>query len=97
MLELGEQSLALHADVARAAQRAGVQVLVAVGGDAARHLADEAVRAGMPAGAVHHVDDSARAAGLARALVHDGDLVLVKGSRGITMERVVDGLREARG
>ncbi|MBL8140427.1 MAG: UDP-N-acetylmuramoyl-tripeptide--D-alanyl-D-alanine ligase [Acidobacteria bacterium] len=97
MLELGDQAHALHADVARAAQRAGVQVLVTVGGGPAQHLADEAVRAGLAAGAVHHVADSVEAARLATDLVRDGDLVLVKGSRGIKMERVVDGVREARG
>lgn len=97
MLELGDQAQLLHGRVARAAHRAGVNEMIAVGGDAARHMADEAVRAGMPVSAVHLVDDSPEAAALARQIVRDGDLVLVKGSRGIRMEVVVDGLREGRG
>ena len=47
MLELGDQAVSLHAEVARAAHRAGVRQLVTVGGDAAKAMADEAVRAGM--------------------------------------------------
>ena len=48
MLELGEQAVALHEDVGRAAARAKVDVLIAVGGEPARALADAAVAAGLP-------------------------------------------------
>jgi UDP-N-acetylmuramyl pentapeptide synthase len=43
--------------------------------------------------AVHYVPDSASAAELAATLIKSGDLVLVKGSRGIRMDVVVDRLK----
>jgi UDP-N-acetylmuramoyl-tripeptide--D-alanyl-D-alanine ligase len=92
MLELGSESRALHARCGRAAAAAGVDVLVTVGGDAARALGDAAVDAGLSAEAVRHVATSTEAASLVASLVRPGDLVLVKGSRGIRLERVVEAL-----
>jgi UDP-N-acetylmuramoyl-tripeptide--D-alanyl-D-alanine ligase len=92
MLELGRDSGGLHARCGRAAARAGVSVLIAVGGEPARALADAAREAGVPDDGVRHVATSDEAAELAVALVREGDLVLVKGSRGIRLEKVVERL-----
>jgi UDP-N-acetylmuramoyl-tripeptide--D-alanyl-D-alanine ligase len=97
MLELGPESARLHADCGRAAVRARVDVLVTVGGDPARALGEAAVEAGLARAAVTHVADSAAAADLVERLVQPGDLVLVKGSRGVRLERVVERLHGARG
>ena len=75
------------------AARAGLDALVAVGGANARALADGAIAAGMPAASVHHAENSSQAADIAATLVKPGDLVLVKGSRGIRTEVVVDRLK----
>jgi len=93
MLELGEAGEALHRGSGTDAARAGLAVLVAVGGTNARALADAALAAGMPAASVHYVTNSNEAADLAATLVRPGDLVLVKGSRGIRTEVVVDRLK----
>jgi UDP-N-acetylmuramoyl-tripeptide--D-alanyl-D-alanine ligase len=93
MLELGESSAVLHRASGQEAARAGFGALVAVGGVNARALADGAIEAGMPKANVHHVGDSGQAADVAAALVKRGDLVLVKGSRGIRTEVVVDRLK----
>ena len=90
MLELGEQATALHEACGRAAQAAGLRLLITVGGPAARALGAAAVSAGMPASAVRWLASSARAAGLAAELVREGDLVLVKGSRGVRLDGVAD-------
>jgi UDP-N-acetylmuramoyl-tripeptide--D-alanyl-D-alanine ligase len=93
MLELGAHADRLHAECGRAAATAGLALLIAVGGDAARSLAEAARASGMPAAAVAHVTSSADAADLAVAKVRPGDLVLVKGSRGIRTDVVVDRLK----
>lgn len=88
MLELGPAGPELHARVGEAL--AGrVDLLVAVGPLAA-HIVAGARRAGLAAEAVRHFPDSAAVEAV--SLVRPTDTVLVKGSRGMRMERLVDGL-----
>lgn len=93
MLELGETSRELHRAAGEEAARSDLSELVAVGGANAQAIAEGAVKAGMPASRVHHVGTSNDAADLAATLVAPGDVVLVKGSRGIRTEVVVDRLK----
>ena len=92
MLELGDHSTRLHQESGRAAASAGVQMLVAVGGPAARALADAAVEAGVPVESVSYVETSEEAAAAIVGAVRPGDLVLVKGSRGTRTDVVADRL-----
>lgn len=92
MRELGALSAAEHDALGAEAAAAGPAALIAVGGDAARTAA-AAAAAGAPAIFVETADE-ATAALLSR--LQAGDLVLVKGSRGIRMERVVEALRGRR-
>jgi UDP-N-acetylmuramoyl-tripeptide--D-alanyl-D-alanine ligase len=93
MLELGEGAVALHEDVGRAAAAAKVSLLIAVGGDPARALADAAIGACMAGATVQYVATSDEAADAAATLIRPGDLVLVKGSRGVRTDRVVERLK----
>ena len=93
MLELGDRSAALHAQVGEAAARAGLDRLITVGGAPAAALADAAVAAGLAKTRVTHVPTSDEAADVAARLISPGSLVLVKGSRGIRTDRVVDRLK----
>jgi UDP-N-acetylmuramoyl-tripeptide--D-alanyl-D-alanine ligase len=93
MLELGDRAAELHAEVGRAAAAAALDLLIAVGGDAAGALVDAAVAAGMPRAHVRHVTTSEAAAEVAAAAVRPGDVILVKGSRGVRTERVVERLK----
>jgi len=97
MRELGAQSIAMHEACGRAAAAAQLDRLITVGGPSALALAAAAVAAGLPASSVDHAASSADAATLLVAALRPGDLVLVKGSRGIGMDLVVDHLlgREA--
>jgi UDP-N-acetylmuramoyl-tripeptide--D-alanyl-D-alanine ligase len=97
MLELGEASRRLHEACGRAAAASGVAALVVVGGPDADGLVDGAVAAGLPAPHVHRFVDAATAADHIVALVGEGDLVLVKGSRGTRTDRIVDRLIETVG
>jgi UDP-N-acetylmuramoyl-tripeptide--D-alanyl-D-alanine ligase len=92
MLELGAQASSLHETCGRAAAAAGLAALITVGGEAARALGAAAVDAGLAPSAVWHAATSEEAAEKALAIVRPGDLVLVKGSRGIRTEVVVDRL-----
>ena len=96
MLELGERSAELHEGVGRAAA-SRVDVLFAVGGTPAKALADGAIAAGMAAASVQYFATSDEAAEAVSAIVRSGDLVLVKGSRGVKTDRVVDRLKAERG
>jgi UDP-N-acetylmuramoyl-tripeptide--D-alanyl-D-alanine ligase len=93
MLELGAHSVRLHEECGRAAAAAGLDVLITVGGAPAGAMAAAAVAARMPADKVTHVPTREDAAELALTRVRPGDLVLVKGSRGIGTDLVVDRLK----
>jgi UDP-N-acetylmuramoyl-tripeptide--D-alanyl-D-alanine ligase len=97
MLELGPESVRLHEECGRAAVRSKIDVLVTVGKESARALGEAAVAAGLARGAVTHFADSMAAAEAVAALVQPGDVVLVKGSRGVRLERVVERLHGAAG
>ena len=93
MLELGDHATRLHQECGTAAAAAGLDLLITIGGGAARALAEAAVASGMPAASVAWVATSAEAAALAAERTRAGDLVLVKGSRGIGTDAVVDRLK----
>lgn len=92
MLELGAMEVALHREAGRRAAAAGVKMLVAVG-PLSREAAEAARRAGVPE--VHHHPDSGRAAESVGEFLRAGDLIVVKGSRAMRMERVVQSLTAA--
>jgi UDP-N-acetylmuramoyl-tripeptide--D-alanyl-D-alanine ligase len=97
MLELGDHSTRLHEGVGRAAAETGIDKLVAVGGGAAEALAKAAIAAGMAPADVRYFRTSDEAAGQVVAMVQAGDVVLVKGSRGVKTDRVVERLKAERG
>ena len=93
MLELGGHSTQLHRECGAAAAESDLDLLIAVGGLPAKALADAAIAGGMPEAAVVHAATSADAAEIAVRRTRPGDLVLVKGSRGIGTDVVVDRLK----
>jgi UDP-N-acetylmuramoyl-tripeptide--D-alanyl-D-alanine ligase len=90
MLELGHAAEFLHRQAGRCAAESGLDALIAVQG-AARFMAEEAVRAGMPPHSVHFFEHSEGAAGeFVRQLVQPGDAILFKASRGVRIERAME-------
>lgn len=90
MLELGPSGPKLHREAGEQL-RGRAELLVGVGPLAA-HIVAGAREAGLSESALHHFDDAAGAAAALPALVRAGDAVLVKGSRGVRLEAVVDAL-----
>jgi len=86
MLEMGEHGPALHAACGRAAAAASLDLVVAVQGNA-EHLATAACAGGVPAMFLRDADSAAQ--WLAQNL-RAGDVVLVKGSRGVRLERAIE-------
>ena len=95
MLELGEASDEGHHEVGQAAART-VDWLMVVGPDAAG-IAEAAEAAGLPASVIHRVQDADSALAALPPRLRDGDVVLVKASRGVGLDSVVDGLRRELG
>ena len=91
MLELGDAHEEGHRAVGDAAG-AIVDLLIVVGSGAGG-IAAGAIDAGLDAGRIHLVLDAEAALDAIRPRLRDGDSVLVKASRGIELDRVVDGLR----
>jgi UDP-N-acetylmuramoyl-tripeptide--D-alanyl-D-alanine ligase len=94
MLELGPESPALHRTAGSGA--AFLDGLITVG-PLARELGRGAVASGLAAGAHREAADGAAAAALLVPDLAPGDLVLVKGSRGIALETAVAAILAARG
>jgi len=90
MRELGDDAPALHAELGRAAAAAGVAALIGVG-PLSRQTVTAAGASGVPR--VWHVEDAQRAADRVGAEARPGDVILVKASRAMELERVIDALR----
>jgi UDP-N-acetylmuramoyl-tripeptide--D-alanyl-D-alanine ligase len=91
MLELGDASDDGHRVVGEAAAKT-LDWLVVVGAGAAA-IAEGARSAGMDPARIVRARDAQAALDVLPARLRDGDVVLVKASRGIGLDRIVDGLR----
>jgi len=94
MAELGEDSLTEHDAVGRLAVRLNVSKLVAVGGRAAAWLDMGAKNEGSWGEESVHVSDAQAAIDLLRKELRPGDVVLVKASRSVGLEKVALALVE---
>ena len=91
MLELGENERVMHNEAGRRIAASGVDRLIGV-----RGLAQEMVSAARAAGLsdAQFAVDSDEAADILVGTIKTGDVVLVKGSRGVRTEKVIDKLLE---
>lgn len=86
MLEMGEQGPALHAECGVAAAVAGLDIVVGVQGNA-EYLAAAACKGGV---AALFLPDAEAAGRWLKQNLRKGDVALVKGSRGVHLERAID-------
>lgn len=90
MLELGQSSAALHGACGKTAADAGIDIVLGVRGEAS-HLVEAANKAGIEA---IFFSTPEEAGVWLRENLHAEDIVLLKGSRGVRLERALDGLTE---
>jgi UDP-N-acetylmuramoyl-tripeptide--D-alanyl-D-alanine ligase len=91
MLELGPEATRIHHETGEAIGRSGIDKLIGVRG-LGKELVNGAIAAGL--GDSHFASDSNAAAELIAGEITAGDIVLVKGSRGVRTEKVVEALLE---
>jgi UDP-N-acetylmuramoyl-tripeptide--D-alanyl-D-alanine ligase len=92
MRELGATSPQLHREAGAFAAKTGkIDWVIGVEGDAAQ-IVEGATAAGAPKAQTRFFSSSEEAANFLADFVTSGDLLLVKGSRGVKMERIVDAL-----
>jgi len=91
MLELGEAEAESHRELGRLAARAGLAAL-ATFGPRTRLTHESALAAGFPAGDAFHSEDPGALAAWMRGRLRPGDVLLVKASRGMQLERLVEAL-----
>jgi len=94
MLELGSESNTLHAEIGHYLVEMGVDELFTFG-DASRHLNQAARTKGLPRRAAHHYSDFNLMMEDLTSSLTPGDSVLVKGSRGMRLERVSETLKQS--
>jgi UDP-N-acetylmuramoyl-tripeptide--D-alanyl-D-alanine ligase len=94
MLELGEQELQFHRDSGAAIPKS-IDVVVGVG-KRTRALLEGAAASGFAQGALHHFATAEEAGQFLREEVRAGDLVLIKGSRGVGLDKAVAMLEGAK-
>jgi UDP-N-acetylmuramoyl-tripeptide--D-alanyl-D-alanine ligase len=91
MYELGEHAPALHRDCGRDAAASGVELVLALGAQA-KQVAQGAAEGGLAPGKALAFTDMADLLAAAHELLSEFDVVLVKGSRAMAMERAVKAL-----
>ena len=92
MLELGEAGPAAHREVGRLAARVPVTLLVTIG-ELAAFAAETAAELGVEVRVANTPEEAAEALG---PRLQPGDTVLIKGSRGMALERTVRQLLDAQ-
>jgi UDP-N-acetylmuramoyl-tripeptide--D-alanyl-D-alanine ligase len=96
MLELGDRAETLHRESGRKAARSGLDLLIGVG-PLGRLIAEEACRAGMPEALTLVAETASDAAELLADRIEPNDIVLLKASRGVGLDRAMEVLRSRFG
>jgi len=93
MLELGEAQASYHLEAGKQVHQNAWDLLITVG-PLSHHMAEGALQVGMNDGQIASFENSEEAANHVASLLEPEDLVLVKGSRGIRTEKIVERLKK---
>ncbi len=88
MLELGSETENAHREVGLKTAELGIDFLITVG-EASKHSATAAREAGMEDNQIASFDNSELAGKFLQEKLHEGDVVLIKGSQSMRMEKIV--------
>jgi UDP-N-acetylmuramoyl-tripeptide--D-alanyl-D-alanine ligase len=92
MLELGHESAELHKGCGMEAARSGAALIVGVQG-MAKEILEGAREAGIGRDRLKFVADATQAGDFLARTVKKGDVVLIKGSRGVKLDQAINTLR----
>ena len=92
MLELGDYSQKGHAEVGEAVAHKGIDILITVGQES-KFIGTGASSCGMDNQNIIHLESNKDVIEYLDTLIEQGDRILVKGSRGMKMEEIVEYLR----
>ena len=95
MLELGNFTREAHQRIGQKVSQLSIDFLLAMG-EEAPVVVESAIRYGFPTERARVVESHSEAVSLLRQISQNGDWILVKGSRKMAMEKIVEGLREGR-
>jgi UDP-N-acetylmuramoyl-tripeptide--D-alanyl-D-alanine ligase len=95
MLELGSFEKEAHQRIGQKVSQLSIDFLLAMGEQASVVL-ESAVRYGFPKERALRVKTHSEAASLLRQITREADWILVKGSRRMTMEKIIEDLKERR-
>jgi UDP-N-acetylmuramoyl-tripeptide--D-alanyl-D-alanine ligase len=95
MLELGSFTKDAHEQIGKKVRELSIDFLLALGGEASTVI-QSAIRHGFPRESARMVENHSEAISLLREMIQYGDWILVKGSRRMAMEKIVEGLAEGR-
>lgn len=96
MLELGDFAEEAHAQVGRRVAELSIDILLTLG-EWAPEMVRSAVRNGMEPERTRVLENHGEAIAFLRRVVQAGDWILIKGSRRMAMEKIIEGLIEGRG
>jgi UDP-N-acetylmuramoyl-tripeptide--D-alanyl-D-alanine ligase len=89
MLELGDRSEFEHREIGKKIFSSKVDIFIAVG-KRMRHAVAELIAHGHPSSKIFQFEDHEKASEKILQIVKEGDLILIKGSQGMRMEKIVE-------
>jgi UDP-N-acetylmuramoyl-tripeptide--D-alanyl-D-alanine ligase len=95
MLELGRFTEEAHQQLGQQVEELSIDLLLTLG-EQAPIVAESAIRHGLPLERVKVVESHREVISILREIMREGDWILLKGSRRMAMEKIVEGLTERR-
>ncbi len=94
MLELGNSSSLFHKQLGEYIANKGIDYLLTVG-DVSRLTSQSALESGMDAGHIFHCNSIEEILVILKDIVQSEDVILIKASRAMRLERIVEGIKNA--